>query len=260
MVVRDWAPLLSGKSRDEENEAQRILEWLNRPCDSSVVVFYMRGEADARKKLSDAFKKRDALVLFDALTEPEARKWIAGKLKPLKKTMSPETAKQLIFVAGNDLTRLEGELLKLAAYTSDRAEIEGADIEAIVSPSTEFGAFDMLNKLFDGDAAGAYETLSLMLERGTNRVAVLSSITRQMRGMAHIALSVRSRGKHGGRGQPAISQSLCGKDHGAKGAQVRSGRAFRALPGGNRRGFRDQERPGAGSGRRWIYFLSKFLQ
>ena len=41
--VRDWAPLLSGKARDEENEAARVLEWLKDPPASCVLVFAMRG-------------------------------------------------------------------------------------------------------------------------------------------------------------------------------------------------------------------------
>ena len=28
VIVRDWAPLLSGKSRDEEGETARVLDWL----------------------------------------------------------------------------------------------------------------------------------------------------------------------------------------------------------------------------------------
>lgn len=187
VVVKDFAPLMSGKSRDEEAETQRILAWLERPCDTCVLVFYMRGEFDGRKKLAGALK--GGTVSFDQLAEPEMRKWISAKLKPLKKTMSVEAARRLLFTAGWELTKLEGELSKLAAYVGDRAEIGIPDIEAVVSPSLEFGAFDMVNKLFDGDAAGAYETLSLMLERGTNRIAALASITRQMRGMAFLRVA-----------------------------------------------------------------------
>jgi DNA polymerase-3 subunit delta len=184
VVVKDFAPLMTGKARDEEGESQKILAWLERPCDTCVLVFYMRGDFDGRKKLSGALK--DGVVSFDQLAEPEMRKWISAKLKPFQKTMSIEAIRHLLFTAGWELTKLDGELSKLAAYVGDRAEIGIPDIEAIVSPSEEFGAFDMINKLFDGDAAGAYETLLLMLEQGMNRIAALSSITRQMRGMAFL--------------------------------------------------------------------------
>ena len=60
VVVRDWAPLLGGKSRSEEDEAARMLEWLKNPPASCVLVFLMRGEPDGRKKLTTALKKYGA--------------------------------------------------------------------------------------------------------------------------------------------------------------------------------------------------------
>ncbi len=190
VVVKDFAPLMGGKARDEESEAQQIIAWLEKPCDSCVLVFYMREEYDKRKKLAHALQS--ALVSFDQLTDAEMRKWIAAKLKPLYKTMSVEAIRHLLLTAGWELTKLEGELSKLVAYAGARPSIEIEDIEAIVSPSTEYGAFDMINKLFDGDSAGAYDTLALMLERGTNRIAVLASITRQMRGMTFLRVAAES--------------------------------------------------------------------
>lgn len=189
VVVKDFAPLMRGKARDEESEARKLIAWLERPSDACVLVFYMRGDFDGRKKLAGALKQIGAVVSFDQLTDPEMRKWVQSKLKPFHKTMSAEAIRHLTFTAGRELTALEGEISKLVAYVGENGSIEIPDIEAIVSPSVEFGAFDMVNKLFDGDAAGAYETLSVMLERGTNRIATLSSITRQMRGMAYLRMA-----------------------------------------------------------------------
>jgi DNA polymerase-3 subunit delta len=192
VVVRDWAPLLRGKSRDEENEVRRMGEWLEHPAESCALVFYIRGEIDARKKAADAVKKRCAHVTFDPLTDPEIRKWVTSRLKPDGKRMAADVVRHLVFTAGNDLTRLDGEVQKLVAYVGDRSEITQGDVEAIVSPSLEYGAFDMINRLFDGDAAGAYATLTQMLEGGTSRIGVLASITRQLRGMAFLKIAADS--------------------------------------------------------------------
>ena len=189
VIVRDWAPLMSGKSKDEENEAKRMLEWISRKNDACTLVFYMREDADSRKSLAKELNKRGDNVEFDRLTDPEIVKWTAGRLKPYKKRMSSAAVQQLVFTAGHELTRLDGELNKLAAYVGDREVIDEADIEAVVSPSLEYGAFDMLNHLFDGDAHGAYRLLGLMLERGSNRIAIIASIARQLRGMSFMALA-----------------------------------------------------------------------
>lgn len=189
VVVRDWAPLMSGKSKDEENETKLMLEWLDTPNNECTLVFYMREEADSRKKLASEMNKKGFTVNFDQLTDPEIAKWVNSRLRPYKKKMSSAAIQQLVFTAGRELTRLDGELSKLAAYTGDRPTIDEVDIDAVVSPSLEYGAFDMLNHLFDGDHQGAYRLLGLMLERGGSRIAIISSISRQLRGMSFMALA-----------------------------------------------------------------------
>lgn len=189
VIVRDWAPLLGGKSKDEENETARILDWLNTPNGECTLVFYMREEADSRKKLASEMTKKGFTVNFDQLTDQEIARWVTSRLKPFKKKMSAAAIQQLVFTAGRELTRLDGELSKLTAYTGDRPAIDEVDIDAVVSPSLEYGAFDMLNHLFDGDAQGAYRLLGLMLERGGSRIAIIASIARQLRGMSFMALA-----------------------------------------------------------------------
>lgn len=192
VVVRDWAPLMSGKSRDEEGEIRRILDWTSVKNDGCTLLFYMRGNADTRKKLVSDFSKRVCTVNFDQLTDPEIARWVSSRLKSSGKKMSASAIQQLVFTAGRELTRLDGELSKLAAYSGERAVIDESDIEAVVSPSLEYGAFDMLNHLFDGDAHGAYRLLELMLERGSNRVAIIASIARQLRGMSFMSIASES--------------------------------------------------------------------
>lgn len=194
VVVRDWGPLMSGKSKDEENEANKLIEWLSRPTEECTLVFYMREEADSRKKLTQELNKRGCNVDFDQLTDSEIARWVNSHLKPFKKKMSAEAVQQLVFTAGRELTRLDGEINKLVAYTGDRGVIDEMDIDAVVSPSLEYGAFDMLNHLFDGDTAGAYRLMELMLERGGSRIAIIASIARQLRGMSFMAIAIENGG------------------------------------------------------------------
>ena len=192
--VRDWAPLLSGKARDEENEAARVLEWLKDPPASCVLVFAMRGEADGRKKLAQALKKRGAEVRFEPLNDAELLRWANARLKPLGKSISQQAVSHLAFTAGRDLTRLSGEVDKLADYIGKRAEIAVEDIEEVVSPSLEFSVFEMLDLLFAGDLARAERSLQTLLMGGQTCVGVFSMIVRQLRMLAHLALAQKNGG------------------------------------------------------------------
>ena len=194
VVVRDWAPLLGGKSRSEEDEAARMLEWLKNPPASCVLVFLMRGEPDGRKKLTTALKKYGAEVRFDPLSDAELCRWANACLKPLGKTISQPAASHLAFTAGRDLTRLRGEIEKLADYIGERSEIAIEDIEEIVSPSLEFSVFEMLDFLFAGDLARAERSLNTLLMGGQTCVGVFAMVVRQLRMLAHLALAQRESG------------------------------------------------------------------
>ena len=152
VVVRDWAPLMPGKSKNEEAETEWMSKWLEHPPESCALVFYMRGEPDGRKKMTTTLKKKAEVVSFDLLTDAELSRWCASRLKPRGKKLSASALNTLTYMAGRELTRLSGELDKLAAYVGeDRTEITEADIREIVSASLEYNVFELLNSLLAGD-------------------------------------------------------------------------------------------------------------
>ena len=62
VVVRDWAPLMSGSSRNEDAEVKRMLAWLDSPPETAVTVFYCRGALELLKPVSythlDVYKRQ----------------------------------------------------------------------------------------------------------------------------------------------------------------------------------------------------------
>ena len=192
VVVRDWAPLLSAKSRNEEEEVKRISEWLKNAPDTCSLVFYMRGNPDGKKKLTTLLNREAEVVRFDPLTDPELNQWVGQRLRPLKKKMSAAAVAQLAFTAGRELTRLSGELEKLVAYVGDRGEITAADIQALVTPSLEYSVFEMLDKLLMGDIAEAQKLMNASVERGESRIGILAMLTRQFRSLTHMKLAMEN--------------------------------------------------------------------
>ena len=187
VTVRDWAPLLPGKAKNEEADAAWMLKWLENPPASCALVFYMRSEMDGRKKLCAALKKSAAVVSFDLLTDAELSRWCARRLKPLKKRLSPAALNTLTYMAGRELTRLSGELDKLAAYLGDEREvIEEADVRAIVPASLEYNVFELMNHLLAGDMKQGQQTVNSLLQGGQTSVGILSMLTRQVRQLAHM--------------------------------------------------------------------------
>lgn len=192
VTVRDWAPLLPGKSKSEESEAERIQKWLDNPPESCVTIFYMRSEPDGRKKATSQMKKKATVVQFDFLTDAELTKWAARRLKPFRKKIGAPAVTALAFMAGRDLTRLAGELDKLAAYTEERAEVTEEDVRAIVSASLEYNVFELLNRLLERNLGEAQRMTNNLLQNGQHAVGILAMLTRQLRQLAHMRLALDS--------------------------------------------------------------------
>lgn len=194
VVVRDFAPLMSGQSRGEKEESERIAEYLKRLPSSCCLVMYMRGAADGRKALFKAFGKAEHahVVSFDQLDDRQLNKWLSARFGKLGKRISPDVVSQLAFRAGASLTRLDGEVAKLAAHAGEREDITIDDLE-IVTPTLECTIFQLIDRLIEKNGAAAFRMLDVMLESGEDRVRVLAMITRQMRFMAHIKLMERRR-------------------------------------------------------------------
>lgn len=186
VTVRDWAPLLPGKAKNEEADAEWMQKWLENPPQTCALVFYMRGEMDGRKKMTALLKKKAAVVDFQLLTDSELSRWCARRLKPLGKKLTPQALNTLTYMAGRELTRLAGELDKLADYAGEREEITDADVRAIVPASLEYNVFELLNSLLAGDMKKGQQTVNSLLQGGQNPVGILAMLTRQVRQLAHM--------------------------------------------------------------------------
>ena len=187
VTVRDWAPLLQAKSKNEDSEVAWMQNWLENPPESCALVFYMRQEPDGRKKMTVLLKKKAEVVSFDLLSDAELARWAAGRLKPLGKKIDGKALSTLTYMAGRELTRLSGELDKLAAYLGEeRSEITEADVAAIVSPSLEYNVFELLNSLLAGDVKKGQQTVNSLLQGGQTTMGLLAMLTRQIRQLAHM--------------------------------------------------------------------------
>ena len=194
VVVRDWGPLTPGKARNEEADVSAILEWMKDAPDTCVLVFYMTVEIDGRKKLTAALNKMPGYVEFGRLNDAQLSKWCAQHLRKENKRISPDALSELCMMAGQDLTRLSGEIKKLAAYTGDAEEIGVEDVRAVVSPSSEYSVFMILDHLLEGRLKEATEVVNAELRNDNNPVRLISLLSSQLRIDAHVKYVMEAKG------------------------------------------------------------------
>lgn len=181
--VRDSAMLQTGKAKnyDEDSAVKRLDAYLDALPETAVIVFFVRGKADGRKKLYQLLKKKACLVAFDPLDDRELTQWIARTLKKDGKKISQAVCQRLWFSVGRDMNLLSNEIGKLTAYAGEREEITDGDVDAVCVKSTEYKVYDMADTLLSGQGAKALRMLDGLLRDGEERLMLLSLLGRQCR-------------------------------------------------------------------------------
>lgn len=183
IIVRDHAGI-TGRGEGDD----RLAEYLQHVPDSAIIVFFIRGKADARKKLYNAIKKAGQIVTFARLEDAELAAWIAGEFKALGKECSRQVAALLAFTTGTDTALLTTEIGKLAAHAGDNAAITEEDVRLLATRSIECTVFEMVDAVVAGQEGKAFRLMRDMLTAGQDRLGILAMLLRQYRLIQHVKI------------------------------------------------------------------------
>lgn len=183
VVVRDHAALIGRGEGDE-----RLCAYLSQMPDTTVLIFFVRGKADARKKLAAAIKKAGQVVCFDRLEEGELNRWIVQTFAALGKQCALPTASLLAFTVGNDTGLLRTEIEKLAAHAGEAESVTDEDVRALATRSIECTVFEMVDAVVAGQQGRAFRLMRDMLTAGQDRLGILAMLLRQYRLLQHVKI------------------------------------------------------------------------
>jgi DNA polymerase III subunit delta len=180
VLVREYAPLSSGKAGDDD-EAEKMIGYLPSASPTTCLVFLLKGKADARRKLYTYCKQHQTIVDFSVMTEPQAVSWIIRSMKVLGKRMEPSVAERFLFTVGSDAALLKQEIEKLADFAGERDTVLAEDIDAVSVKSLECTVFQMVDAQVAGDYGEAMVLMQKVLSGGEDRMLILSMLLRQYR-------------------------------------------------------------------------------
>lgn len=182
VVVREHSALLRGEA-DE-----KLLSYLPRVPETTVLVFFHRGKADARKKLYKGINASGAVISFNTLTDAELSEWIRARFAKADKACTGQTASLLAFISGTDTMQLRAEIDKIIGYAADRAQITDEDVRAVATRSVEYTVFNMVDAVVAGQESKAFALLRDMLTSGEERLGILAMLLRQYRLLQHVKI------------------------------------------------------------------------
>lgn len=164
--------------------------------DYVCLVFYydvLDGKPDKRTKLYKVLEKSACFAEFAHQEERELVAWLERRARALQCSIAPEEAAYLIFLCGNSMTNLAGELDKAAAH-STTGTIKKYNIDAVCSPVLDAVVFDLTDAITAGKFQRAVTLVGELIAQKNSEVMIFTTITRHIQRLYAAKLCAEARG------------------------------------------------------------------
>jgi DNA polymerase III subunit delta len=162
MVVLDKADKFIG-GEDRKRFRTAMENYARQPVDSATLI--MRAEGWRTGNLDKYVKKVGMIHKVEPPSESRAVGWCRKRaMKEYETEIEPDAAELLVTLVGADLSRLDMEIGKLAAYVAGERPIARREVMDIVGMSREDKVWALQQPIAAGDAAGALTMLREMME------------------------------------------------------------------------------------------------
>lgn len=144
------------KEAQQMRDVEKLEPYIENPLGSTVlVVAYKDKKLDARKKFSKLVKEKGVLITTKKMYDNQLPEWTQELVQSKGLTITPKGLSLLVDHIGNDLTRIENEIDKLAVNLGKRTSITEDDIENYVGVSKEFNVFELQTAMATKNLAAA---------------------------------------------------------------------------------------------------------
>lgn len=201
--VSDWDP--DDRDAVEWSKLQELLESI--PETTTLVLWYPTREAGSSarwKKLLQLAGKHGGVVRYEHYSQSELRRMLVREAEKNGVALNREDAGLILDYAGEDLTRLLGELEKLTAYAlgsvqpGQQASITAESIEALVPKSMETTVFRMGDAMLAGNYGQAYLLLDRLCTQNEEPIAILGALSACYLDMYRVSTAISSGKKAAG--------------------------------------------------------------
>ena len=178
VLVTDFDLFKAGE-KDREAYAKLFAQLPDYCC---LVFLYdlLDYKGDARTKLAAALKQYGTVVNFPRQDQGDLVDWVRRRFKALGKDIDSRLALDLIFLCGDLMTNLIGEIEKIGAYSKQK-HITKADIDAVATPQLDAVVFRMTDAIGEGKFDKAMSVLGELYQMQEPPIKIMWSLGRQMR-------------------------------------------------------------------------------
>jgi DNA polymerase-3 subunit delta len=169
---------------DAAVDAAPLEEYLAAPVPSTSLVF-VAADVDRTRRLTKRLVEAADVTTwagFDAEggrrdAQGEAAAWLRDELVRSGRTIEPEAARLLVRRAGQDITKLRGDVEKLELFIHGRSHITTDDVMEVAAEATAVDdEWGVVNAIANGDPARALAALDQRLDRGDSPHALVGQL------------------------------------------------------------------------------------
>lgn len=144
------------KEAQHMKDIDKLETYIANPLSSTVFVVAMKDKkVDGRTSLSKLLKKNAEVFQSKKIFESQLPEWVRDMIAAKGYQVTPQALQLLIDNIGNDLSRLENEVEKVALNLANTKTIDENAIEKYVGISKEFNAFELQAAISKKDLAKA---------------------------------------------------------------------------------------------------------
>lgn len=169
----------SAESKDLSDKA--LLDYCADPLLSTCLIFLVKGNIDKRRKLVKAIEKTGQLLEFKPLRSNELSQWLRDEIESQGLKIESRALAYIVNNSTNELRQLKQELEKLALYCGEEGVITLADVEKLLTKTSEANIFALVDSLGEKKGDQALMEMSYLLDQGEPPVRLLFMIARQYR-------------------------------------------------------------------------------
>ena len=171
--------LFKAGEKDREEYARAFAQ-LPDYCCLVFVYDLIPYKGDARTKLAAAIKQNGTVVNFARQDQGDLVDWVRRRFRALGKEIDTRLACDLIFLCGDLMTNLIGEIEKIGAYAKG-GRITREDIDAVATPQLDTVVFRMTDAIGAGKFDQAAQVLGELYQMQEPPIKIMWSLGRNMR-------------------------------------------------------------------------------
>lgn len=140
------------KEAQQMRDVEKLEAYIDSPQPSTIfVVSYKEKKVDARTKFAKVLKQKGEMFTTKKMYDNQLPDWVSQMVQKHQLAITQRALLLLVDHIGNDLSRLQNEVEKIAVNLNGRKEITEEDIETFVGISKEFNVFELQDAVVKKD-------------------------------------------------------------------------------------------------------------